>query len=115
MEATVFWVIVGAAVELLAAVAPMSNTPSAAPSGGLVVGSLGLVLAFLCWQGRPWAFLAVIVLGLTVAIGALPYPPPYRKEDTPFGAFVDAMVIVSQLSAAFFAFSSYRRMKHARC
>jgi hypothetical protein len=103
VEGTVFWLVVVAAVEITA-----STTPAQYAIEGIIFGALNLVMAYLCWINRKSGFLAAVALALITAIGAYPYPPPFRTVDTPFGAEVDALIILGSLLVALFGTRAYR-------
>jgi hypothetical protein len=103
VEGTVFWLVVVAAVELSAA-----TTPAQFAAEGILVGLMNLILACLCWTGRKPAFLVAVGLALVTTIGAYPYPQPFRTVDTPFGALVDALVIMGSLLVVLLGLRAYR-------
>jgi hypothetical protein len=70
-----------------------------------------LVIAYFCWTNRKSGFLAAAVLALITAIGAYPYPQPFRTVDTPFGAEVDGSVILGSLLIALFGTRAYREAR----
>jgi hypothetical protein len=110
VEGTVFWLVVVAAVEITA-----STTPAQYAIEGIIFGILNLVIAYFCWTNRKLGFLAAVALALitaVTAVGAYPYPQPFRTVDTPFGAEVDALVIVGSLLVAFFGTRAYREASY---
>ena len=99
MEGTVFWLIVVAAVEVTAGTI----------SGGLLgidFAFLNLVLAWLCWTKKKFAFLIAFVLALLTIIGA--YPFPFRKVGNPFDAEIEGLLIIVSLMVVLFGFRAYR-------
>jgi uncharacterized membrane protein len=96
IEGTVFWLVVVAVVEITAA-----TTPAHYAVGGIIFGGVNLVLAYSCWIGRNLSFLIATVVALITAVGAYPYPQPSRTVDTPFGAEVDPLVILSSLLTSY--------------
>jgi hypothetical protein len=103
IEGIVFWLVVVAVVEITAA-----TTPAHYAVEGLIFGVVNLVLAYFCWIERKTSFLIAIVVALITAVGAYPYPQPFRTVDTPFGAEVDALVILSSLLIVLFGMRAYR-------
>jgi hypothetical protein len=116
VEGTVFWLVVVAAVEITVSTTPAKysapTTPSQYAIAGIVFGTLNLVIAYFCWINRRFGFLAAVALALITAIGAYPYPQPLRTVDTPFGAEVDALVILGSLLVALFGTRAYREASH---
>ncbi len=106
-EATVFWLVVSAIVELVAR--PTSQTPGMATYGAIIIAILNLVIAFMCWRLKAWAFIAAIALSLLLAIVAFPESP--GNEATPYGAFIDSMIIISALWVAFLGYRSFREIR----
>jgi hypothetical protein len=107
VEGTVFWLVVVAAVEITA-----STTPTQYAIEGIIFGILNLVIAYFCWTNRKSGFLAAVALALITAVGAYPYPQPLRTVNTPFGAEVDALVILGSLLVALFGTRAYREASH---
>lgn len=108
VEATVFWILVSAVIELMA-----PSTRGQFAIGGAIVGVLNLVIAYFCWKLKRFAFAAAVILNLIVAIGAFPYPPPSRTVETPFGALIDALVILWSLLTVFFGYRAFRELRPA--
>ena len=107
VEGTVFWLVVGAIVELGAVAASSENVLE-----GISVAVLNFVLAYACWNGRRVGFLATVVLGLIVAAVAFPFL--FGGEQTPFGALIDALVILSSLLTVFFGYRALRELRATR-
>jgi hypothetical protein len=103
VEGTVFWLVVSAFVELGAIAGSSSHVTE-----GSVVVVLDLIVAYLCWNGRKSGFVSTIVLGLLVAIIAFPFL--FGGEQTPFGALIDALVILSALMTVFFGYRALREI-----
>jgi hypothetical protein len=96
-----------AAVEITA-----STTTAQYAIEGTIFGTPNLVIAYFCWANRKSGFLAAVALALITAVGAYPYPQPFRTVNTPFGAEVDALVIVGSLLVALFGTRAYREASH---
>lgn len=106
VEGTVFW-IVTASIFNLVGVPYLYEGPD--PSLILVTAVLAsaifLVLGFMCFRGKSWAFLTAFVFALVlaftdVAVSRLVYPG-------------DQLIAVLQLLIAFFSYSGYRELKTA--
>jgi hypothetical protein len=106
-EGAIFWLVVVAAVEITA-----STTPAQYATEGIIFGVLNLVIAYFCWTKRKTAFLVAVAIGLITAIGAYPYPQPLRTVNTPFGAEVDALVILGSLFIVLFGTRAYREARY---
>jgi uncharacterized membrane protein len=116
VEGTVFWLVVVAVVEITVSTTPAKysapTTPSQYAVAGIILGVLSLVMAYFCWTNRKFSFLAAVALALITAVGAYPYPQPFRTVDTPFGAEVDSLVILGSLLVALFGIRAYREASH---
>ncbi len=94
-------------VELVAR--PTSQTPGFAVYAAVIFAALDLILAFMCWKLKPWAFVGAIVLNSILAFAAFPESP--GNEATPYGAFIDAILITSALWIAFLSYRSFREIR----
>lgn len=104
VEGTIFWLVVDAFVDLGA----IAETSTHVAEGAFVI-VLNLIVAYLCWEERRSGFVSAIILGLFVAIVAFPFL--LGGEQTPFGALVDALVILSALLTVFFGYRAFREMR----
>ena len=104
VEGTAFWLVAGAMVELGGAAASSEHVLEA-----IIVALLNFVLAWACWNERRVGFQSTIILGLLVAVVAFPFL--LGGEQTPLGALVDALVILSALQSVFFGYRALRETK----
>jgi hypothetical protein len=100
VEGTVFWSVASAFVELGAIIGSSAHVVE-----GSVAVVLDLLVAYLCWRERMLGFVLAVMLGLFVAIVAFPFL--LGGEQTPFGALVDALVILSALLTVFFGYRAF--------
>ncbi len=100
-EGALFWLTVGAFVALGAV-----GTTGLHALPGITLAGAELLVAGLCWARRRIAFAVAVILGLALAVAALPIL--FGGEETLSGALVDALVILSGLLAAFFALRALR-------
>jgi hypothetical protein len=107
VEAAVFWLVAISVIELVAR--PTSQTPEVAVYAAVVLGAVGLVLAYFCWKLESWVFIAAIILSIFLVLVAFPESP--GNEATPYGAFIDAMLITSVLWIAFLSYRSFREVR----
>ena len=101
-EATLFWLVVVAAVEI---------TAGATPGGfvGFIFAFANLVLAWICWTRKKPALLIAIILALLTVVGA--YPFPFRSIGNPFDAEIETLLIAVSLLVVLFGFRAYREMR----
>ncbi len=92
----------------VAAVEGSAAVSAAYSPEGFAVAFVDIVLAYLCWTGRRWAFLVAVVVALLAAVGAFPFPPQVRAVGTPFDAAIDALLVLVSLLVLIFGISAYQ-------